>query len=247
MPKLFNKSTNKQGLIVYGGEASTDYGIVVSEAPSFDKPQRQTTVFNVPGRNGSVLFQADAFNDVTRSYRTWIADYDKVDLTEAVQAFTAMLYSKKGYQRLEDSFEPDIFRLAYFSGGQEITNEMTQYGETTIQFTCRPERFLKSGEVEVEVANGDSIFNPTRFDAKPLIYIEGTDDIEIDIQGQTITANVDDYIYIDCERMNAYRTISENMNSEISGEFPVLKPGNNGIGITGTVTKVVITPRYYTI
>lgn len=247
MPKLFNKFTNKQGLIVYGGEASSDYGIVVSEAPSFDKPQRQTTVYSVPGRNGSVLFQDNAFNDVTRSYKAFILDYDREDLVEAVTAFTGMLYSKRGYQRLEDSFEPDVYRLAYFTGGQNITNDMMQAGETTISFTCRPERFLKDGEKEIEIQNGDVLHNYTRFDAKPLIYIEGSDSVEISIQGESITAEIDDYIYIDCERMNAYRTAAENMNNAISGVFPSIKPGTNGIAITGTVTKVTIIPRYFTI
>ena len=45
MPNIINELTNKRGLIVYGGGASSDYGIVVSEAPSFDKPQRKSSVF----------------------------------------------------------------------------------------------------------------------------------------------------------------------------------------------------------
>ena len=247
MPKLFNQFTNKQGLIVYGGEASSDYGIVVSEAPSFDKPTRKSTVFGVPGRNGAVLFQEDAFEDVVRSYNAFITDYDREDLVEAINGFTGMLYSKVGYQRLEDSFEPDTFRLAYFNGGQDISNEMMQYGETTISFVCRPERFYKDGEKEITVSNGDSIHNYTRFEAKPLIYIEGSDSVSLSIQGQTINAELDDYIYIDCERMNAYRTAAENKNEDISGTFPKILPGTNGITITGTVTKVTIVQRYYTI
>ena len=41
MAKLFNELTNRQGLIVYGGEASSDYGMVIAEAPSFDQPTRK--------------------------------------------------------------------------------------------------------------------------------------------------------------------------------------------------------------
>ena len=244
---MLDFGTNKRGLIVYGGESSTDYGIVVSEAPSFDKPVRKNTVNKIPGRNGAVIFQEDAYEDVTRSYKAWIADYAREDLVSAVSDFTAWLYSKKGYQRLEDNFEPDIYRLAYFDGGENITNELTQYGSTVIRFTCRPERFLKEGEKEITVSNGDSIYNPTRFESKPLIYIEGSGEIHVSIKGTTIVANVDDYIYIDCERMNAYRLGTENKNGEISGTFPVIVPGTNGIGITGSATKVVLVPRYFTI
>ena len=245
---MLNLGTNKQGLIVYDGVSSTDYGIVVSEAPSFDKPQRKSSVFNVPGRNGSVLFQEDAYNDVTRSYKVFLTDNARNNLNEVVNRFTDWLYSVRGYQRLEDSFEPDIFRLAYFSGGQNFSNEMMQAGETTLQFTCRPERFFKSGETEITVSNGDKLVNATNYTAKPLIYIEASNEtVTVSIGGKSIVANVDDYIYIDSERMNAYRTAAENMNSEVSGTFPTIAPGENGIGITGTVTKVTIIPRYYTI
>lgn len=246
---MLNLGTNKQGLIVYDGVSSTDYGIVVSEAPSFDKPQRKSSVFNVPGRNGSVLFQEDAYNDVTRSYKVFLTDNARNNLNEVVNRFTDWLYSVRGYQRLEDSFEPDIFRLAYFSGGQNFSNEMMQAGETTLQFTCRPERFFKSGETEITVSNGDKLVNATNYTAKPLIYIEvpAEETVTVSIGGKSIVANVDDYIYIDSERMNAYRTAAENMNSEVSGTFPTIAPGENGIGITGTVTKVTIVPRYFTI
>lgn len=246
---MLNLGTNKQGLIVYDGVSSTDYGIVVSEAPSFDKPQRKSSVFNIPGRNGSVLFQEDAYNDVTRSYKVFLTDNARNNLNEVVNRFTDWLYSVRGYQRLEDSFEPDIFRLAYFSGGQNFSNEMMQAGETTLQFTCRPERFFKSGETEITVSNGDKLVNATNYTAKPLIYIEvpAEETVTVSIGGKSIVANVDDYIYIDSERMNAYRTAAENMNSEVSGTFPTIAPGENGIGITGTVTKVTIIPRYFTI
>lgn len=247
MAELFNEFTNRQGLIVYGGEASSDYGMVVAEAPSFEKPTRKSTAYQVPGRNGTILFQEDAYDDITRSYRVWLADDPDKDLFEVVSALTAWLYSVKGYQRLEDSFEPEVFRLAYYNGGNDISNELMQYGETTLTFTCRPERFYKSGEQKITVSNGYKLNNDTRFTAKPLIHIEGSGTVTIAIGGNTMSASVTDYINIDCEAMNAYRLAAENKNSEISGAFPQILPGVNTIGITGSVTKCEITPRYFTI
>ena len=246
MSKLFNIATNKHGLIVYGGESSADYGMVVSEAPAYERPNRKQTVYTVPGRNGAVVFQDDAWEDVIRSYNVWIAKGVQA-LSVKVDAFEAMLNSMKGYQRLEDNFEPDIFRLAYYSGGNNFSNNMTQYGEATISFTCRPERFLKTGEQEVMVINGDKLQNFTRFTSKPLIHIEGSGTVTVSIGGNTISASVTDYINIDCETMNAYRLAAENKNSDISGSFPVINPGENTVGITGTTTKVTVVPRYFTI
>lgn len=247
MAKLFNLGTNKQGLIVYGGESSTDYGMVVSEAPSFERPARKQTVYTVPGRNGAVVFQQDAWEDVGRSYRVWLADDPNKDLVDQVDAIEAWLNSQDGYQRLEDSFEPDIFRLAYFSGGVGFTNSLMQIGEASLKFTCRPERFYKEGEIAITVSGGSKINNPTRFASKPLIHIEGSGSITLSIEGVSITATLADYINIDCETMNAYRLPAENMNSVIGGTFPTIKPGVNSIGISGTVTNCTITPRYFTV
>ena len=248
MAKLFNLGTNKQGLIVYGGESSADYGMVVSEAPAFDAPTRKTTVYNVAGRNGAVIFQEDAWEDVMRVYKVWLA-FDNDTLDTKVSAFEAMLNSKKGWQRLEDSFEPDYFRLAYYSGGNGFTNTMMAYGEADLNFTCRPERFLKVGELAISVTNGDKIINPTRFTSKPLIKITvpSSNTVTVTSGGNTISATVADYIYIDCDTMNAYRLTTENKNSDISGAFPVLEAGSNTIGITGTITSVEITPRFFTV
>lgn len=248
MANLYKLGTNKQGLIVYNGESSADYGMVISEAPTFEKPQRKQTAFTVPGRNGAVIFQEDAWEDVTRSYKVWLSKSGRENLADVVTSFSAWLNSQKGYLRLEDNFEPDVFRLAYYSGGNDISNELMQYGETTLTFTCRPERFLKSAEAPVSVSNGDKLYNPCRFASKPLLHVEGSGAVTIAIGGNTISiTGLVDYINIDCETMNAYRLTTENKNSMISGSFPQILAGNNTVGVTGTVTKLEITPRYYTI
>ena len=56
-----------------------------------------------------------------------------------------------------------------------------------------------------------------------------------------------DYIYIDCDSMEAYRQVAENKNNMISGDFPVIEPGTQAVHTTGTITDIKITPRWYTI
>ena len=250
MAKLFDNGTNTQGVIVYGGVDSSNYGIVVGESPAFERPNRKQTIVQVPGRNGSVLFQENAWEDVTRTYSVWLDEdiANNKSLADKVNDYQAALNSLTGYQMLTDNFEPDVYRLAYYSGGDQFTNEMTQYGRANLRFVCRPERFLVSGADAVEVDDGDTLTNPTPFASKPLIHIEASNEtIEVSIGGKTITAEVTDYINIDCERMNAYRLPVENRNDKISGTFPTIPSGSNTIGITGNYTKVEITPNYFTI
>lgn len=244
---MLNQLTNKRGLIVYGGESSANYGMVVAEAPAFERATRKQTVYKVPGRNGAVILQQNAWEDVTRTYKVWLTDNRSKGLVEYVDAIEAWLNSQTGYQRLEDSFEPDVFRLAYYSGGNGVSNMLMQAGEATLSFTCRPERFYKSGEEEVQLTSGVPIYNPTRFQSKPLLYIEGAGEVALAIGSQTITATIDDYIFIDCETMNAYREPTENKNNSITGPFPVINPGVNAISITGAVTSATAVPRYFTI
>ena len=98
MPNVLN-GANKQGLIVFGGERSDNYGMVVSEAPSFERARRKQTVITVPGRTGDVVFQEDAWEDVPRPYNVFIAEDLQEDsggnisgtLAERVDEFEAML------------------------------------------------------------------------------------------------------------------------------------------------------------
>ena len=190
MPKLFNNfGTNKQGLIVYGGESSADFGMVIAEPPVFERAVRKQTIYKIPGRNGAVIIQQDAWEDVNRTYKVWLAKDPQLDLVDQINALEAWLNSSAGYQRLEDSFEPNTFRLAYYSSGA----------------------------------------------------------VTLSIGGKTITATLTDYINIDCETMNAYRTPTENENANIGGTFPTIEPGANNIGITGTITKATIVPKFFTI
>lgn len=247
MPNLYDFTTDKNGCFSFAGEVSADFGVIVSKAPAFEHPTRKAQAFEVPGRNGVILQQQDAWADVARVYNVWLAVDHADELPEKANGFAAWLNSIKGYQRLEDSFEPEVFRLAYYTGGGEISNQLMQYGEAAVSFNCRPERFYKSGDIARPLNSGEAIYNPTRFIAKPLIHIEGSGDIIATINGQSITAQVTDYINIDCERLNAYRLPAENMNNKIAGTFPTIAPGVNTVNISGTVTAATITPRFYTI
>ena len=247
MPKLYDMTTDRDGFFVFGGENSKDFGVVIAEAPTFNHAQRKGAAFDVPGRNGAIIRQQKAWNNVPQAYKIWIAAEHDYELPEKAAALAAWLNSLEGYQRLEDSFMPGVYRLAYYNGGQEITNNFMQYGEATISFNCRPEYFQKDGEQPRPLNNGEPIYNPTRFDAAPLLHIEGSGTISVTLGAATITAQVTDYINIDCERMNAYRLPAENMNDKVWGIFPTLKPGVNAVTITGLVNAATITPRFFNI
>jgi len=236
------------GHFAFNGQNSSNFGICVESTPSLDRPERQHNVYNVPGRNGAIIEQLDTFNNVNREYKVWAANdyYNSVD--KDYNAISEWLYNSNGYCRLEDDFEPDIFRLAYFVGPFDVENMLNMYGRTKLTFVCRPERFYKTGEKTIEVADGDYILNKTAFTSRPLIKITGSGDCSIAIGNNIMyISSLQDYIYIDCDTMDAYRQSAENKNNTISGDFPNIAPGRQLIRLTGNITKVEIVPRWYTI
>lgn len=238
----------KHGAIIWAGKSSQDFGIVVENPPAIKRPARKFTKYTVPGRNGDIVEQQDAWDNYTQTYTIWAGGYDYGSAPITYSAISSWLLSPKGYQRLEDNFEPDIFREAYFVGPMEADNLLTKVGRCELSFVCKPQRFLKIGEKTTIYSSASSeLYNPTQFDAKPLIKVTGSGSGTVTLNGVTMTiTGMTDYLYIDCETQNVYRLESENKNSLVSGSFPTIGPGKNTLVLTG-VTNVAITPRYFTI
>lgn len=237
-----------KGNIVYNGISSLSLGIIVEEVPNLYRPQRKYKTYEVPGRSGVIVEQYDAYNNVERSYNIWFTDeaFRSDYAPKKAREVAAWLYSANGYVRLEDDFEPDYYRLAYFNGPLNIENILQTFGKVTITFNCRPERYDKDGEEWLE--NPLKVTNKYVFDAKPLIKIEGSGNGTFTIEGQTVTiTGMTDYIYIDSDSMDCYRLPTENKNSLMSGNFPVLKSGENNVSKTGGITKISIQPRFWTL
>lgn len=236
------------GHFMFNGHTSSEFGICIEKTPSLDRPKRQHNVYKVPGRNGEIVEMLNAFDNVDKEYEIWAANDYYSDSTKDMCSISEWLYSADGYCRLEDDFEPDIFRLAYFVGPMDVENLLNLYGRTKVEFNCRPERFYKSGEQTLTLSNGDTIYNESKFTAKPLIKITGSGNVSIGIGSHTMyVTGLTDYIYIDSDNMEAYRQSAENKNNTISGEFPVIDSGYQVVHTTGTVTNIEITPRWYTI
>lgn len=230
--------------ITFGGDVIPAY---VASVPNIVKPTRKMTVVQIPGTNREVVEMEDAWESYDQVYRMFVGDgtYDQVH--DLISDVAEKLY-KTGWQELLDDYDPDYFRLAYYQGPFDIENRRTAVGIFEISFKCRPEKFLITGNTEVTVASGGIINNPTEFKSKPLIYIEGTGNGTVTVGGKTMTfTGIVDYLYIDCDRMDVYRLPTENRNSLMSGDFPVLNPGDNTVSFTGGITTVKITPRTWTL
>ena len=235
------------GIIIFNNKSSADCRIQVAYPPGYAYPERDYTITHIPGRNGDVIQDNGCYKNVERTYEVSF-DAPNEDFATYANAVSAWLHSTTGYARLEDSYEPNYYRMATYQESNIFENLYNQAGTATIVFECKPQRFLKTGETPVTITSPvDFLSNPTGFEAYPLIKVSGTFGTLTINDNQTITlSSIDSYTMLDCELQDAYKETT-NKNSTVSGTFPVLKPGSNTIRWTGSISSVTMKPRWWTI
>lgn len=230
--------------ITFGGDVIPAW---IASAPDIIRPTRKMTATPIAGTNRVAIDMEDAWEAYDQKYVMFVGDGQENCINEIIDEVAQKLH-KTGWQVLMDDYDSEHYRLAYFKESFDVDNRFTRAGKFTITFRCRPERFLVSGNVELNVASGGSVFNPTGFNAKPLIHITGSGSGTVTVAGTTMSfTDITDYLNIDCDKMDVYRLPAENKNSLMTGDFPILKSGDNTVSFTGGITSVVITPKFWTI
>lgn len=261
------------GNMIFNGFSIKDYGIVVQTFPTYEYPENSYEMLHIDGKNGDFILDKKSFKNVDRTYYLAAAINLGSTFSKNVNKLISSFKSVNGYGRLEDSYEPEYFRLATFKDSGEVKNALNEAYTLEAIFECKPQRFLKSGEVSKEQLypmSGSNIIinNPTKFISEPLIEFEidpssvignnalleidhivngepvATTDIILD---KTLTSGVIDSEIKDC--LNYESGIAYiNNRVELTNGFPLLYPGKNTIHVNSTgFTKIKITPRWWTL
>lgn len=159
--------------LIFDGEDSRDYGVYITGEAVFNAPEREVEMISIPGRNGAFALDRGRFENVEVTYPAGIFADSESNFAEALSNFRNMLCSRKGYVRLEDEYNPNEYRMAAYKSGLEVEPAQLKAGQFDIVFDCKPQRFLKSGETAISVSDGDTLTNPTLFEAHPLLMVEG--------------------------------------------------------------------------
>lgn len=162
------------GKLIFGGVDSSEYGIYITGEAVYNAPERDVEFIEVPGRNGSITMDKGRYNNISVTYPAGTFGKTQEEFRESLGEFRNAILSQVGYQRLEDSYHPEEYRLGVYASGLEVSAVgQGQAGEFELTFECKPQRFLTIGDYPIPVSDGDTLQNPTVFDSSPLLEVEG--------------------------------------------------------------------------
>ena len=188
--------------LTFDNKTSREYGVYITGEAVYNAPARDVEMITIPGRNGSFALDNGRFENIEVSYPAGIYADTEADFRQAISDFRNFLCSRKGYVRLQDEYNPNEYRMAVYKSGLDVDPAQLRAGEFDIVFDCKPQRWLTSGETKTSVSSGSTVTNPTRFDASPLIEVEGygnllfnghTISIENAVMGEVLLANSKTY------------------------------------------------------
>ena len=232
-------------MFTYNGKNSNDMHLRVLNDITFTSPKRDVNMIQISGRDGDLVMDNGRYESVIRSIPCRLEAPRFANVEELINNINNWLVDNGRFHELEWDNDSNFKYLARVEGEVVSHRMLSRFGNTMIKFRLHPIKYLKSTTTPRQITTGTSIFNQFNIDAKPIIRIVGSGNIEINIGGRPLVLErIGNGCIIDSEiqtitDLQGRVTLFEHMNSE----FPVLKPGNNQITFTRGDIQVEVTPR----
>lgn len=227
---------------IFDGQASSDFGLLISDKDIYSAPARDVSFVSVPGRNGDVIIDNNRYENINVSYTV---SFRHLSTRSTV---LKLWLCKSGYYCLTDTYQPEYFRMAAFSSNLKIDELIRNVGKAQLVFNCKPFMYSFAGQEKITLTAEGIITNPEAFTSEPYIKITGSGNVTLSIGNKSYSMTaIGPCIELDSELMAAYRGSTLCNNKINFTEFPTLLPGDNNISWTGSVAKVEIVPRWRTL
>lgn len=231
--------------IVFNGCSLADFRCLADERSSMVHPEIDMQKVEVPGRNGNLYLSNHRYKNLTITYSCMI---DKT-FYENYAPMMSFLLQDGEYHRLEGNAEKDFFRMARFTkSSNPVVSDYFQRGTFNLTFECKPQKWKKGGERPIDFTRGGVLYNEFLYPAAPILRIYGWGTVRINDYELLLNEDTaDPYVDIDCDLRDAFHE-KENRNSFLEVKsWPVLDPGENKVLLGEHITKMEITPRWWTI
>lgn len=262
--------------IEFDGHRSTEFGMTIEELPTSSHAERRGDLYQIAGRNGSFVREDGTYENYEQAYAFNLRNISSPrDSYQSARDVALWLLGSTGFCRLEDSYEPEFYRMARYAGPLDVESVLRRYGRGTMVFDCQPERFLKSGETAITALEDVhslehetyELINPTGMVARPLIRVTGYGGVHFAVHPEgaaplvirTAVGTTRTVINIDC---NSYAVTYADgtdasaemtfVDSEGYPEFPTLQAGTNVVENIpfnggGLIESLEIVPRWWSL
>lgn len=223
--------------IIRNGKKNTSVGVLVSKRPSIPSAERICEEVEIPGRDGKIYRDTGSVNDITISISfVFIARPDTWQ--ERFREAKRWLLSKED-NRLILGDDPGYFYKVKHTIVGESERKVIESGEFDADFICEGYQYLIEGSYEQSVE--DVLYNPYAL-CHPTYKILGEGVCVLNVNGNTMKANVGQNLIINTDLMLAYREDGTARNTAIAGDYEdlYLREGDNTISLSAGFTARII-------
>ena len=223
-----------------GKNSYFDFGIYVEKRPTMPSPKRRVSYLTVPGRNGSLKYDENTFEDITLAVECGIAG----NVYQRIDEIKAWLLGS-GENKLSFSFQNDKCYLAQVVNSIDFEVSLRKIGKFIVVFNCKPFKYATNNAPVTITSSGTNLMNTGTLMSDPIIEVFGSGNITLQVNEQVVSLiGVSGKIILNSVLQDAYDDMLQNQNIKMKGDFIELQIGNNQISWTGNVTKLVITPNW---
>ena len=167
-------------IIQFGAVSSDAYDVLIEGPGEYTAAKRDYESISIPGRNGAFILDKGRFENIEGEFKVVVYGETQLEFQQKIADFRNAIVSQRGYQRLTETYHPNEYRMAAYKGGLDEDPEFIGKAAVfKIIFDCKPQRYLTSGEEAITVLDGETITNPTLFEAQPMLEVEGYGNIGI--------------------------------------------------------------------
>lgn len=217
-----------------------DFGLLMVESPTISNSYENVESINVPGRSGSLIKRLGTFNNRIINIKFKLIDMDQSMFDESLINIINWLNNIKDNKLIiNDSMYS--YKVKYVEIG-DIQRQLNWYGDFEVTFICEPFKYGLDKSVTITTATSISYLGTVK--TQPTITVTCVGDITLIVGDKSILLkNIVDNITIDSKMMMCYKNVDgiyTNLNQNMSGEYPELKPGTTEISWIGNVTNIKI-------
>ncbi len=209
---------------------------MITKRPGIPAPKEKSNLINIPGRDGSLVFTENAYEDIEIEVEMNFIS-DPKGWGNRYRVIKRWLLSKG--TKLKFSDDEQVFYKVKKVIIDGLERAVRVGGAFRAIFICDPYTYLESGTAEYDVS---AITTNAYSVAHPIYKVRGEGMCTITVNGKTMTANIGQNITINTDLMLAYRTDGTIQNTSVKGDYSdlYLQEGHNNISITPGFSLTII-------